>query len=147
MFGIYLLDPLAERREMRVREVELLLPSRGPALLLLFVLRFPASPHGGHDLPQVGNQFEKLVLRMLPENGYVHPSFLWPRMKTASTISTYLASIGSRGGKAKSAAKTAAVRANGAKGGRPTDKERKARTEAEAKAKLRPIVKREVEEA
>lgn len=42
-------------------------------------------------------------------------------------ISTYLAPIGSRGGKAKSSAKTAAVLANGAKGGRPKGRKRKAK--------------------
>jgi hypothetical protein len=38
---------------------------------------------------------------------------------TKKTVSEYLASIGAKGGKAKSAAKKSASRANGKKGGRP----------------------------
>ncbi len=38
------------------------------------------------------------------------------------TIKDYLANIGAKGGKSTSAAKVAAVRANGKKGGRPRSK-------------------------
>lgn len=37
----------------------------------------------------------------------------------ANPVKSYLAAIGRRGGQTKSAAKSAAARANGAKGGRP----------------------------
>lgn len=40
-------------------------------------------------------------------------------MKMPKTVSEYLASIGAKGGKVTSAAKRAASRANGKKGGRP----------------------------
>jgi hypothetical protein len=42
-------------------------------------------------------------------------------------VSQYLASIGSKGGKAKSRAKLAAARANGKLGGRPKKTKRSAR--------------------
>lgn len=43
-------------------------------------------------------------------------------MKMPKSVSEYLASIGAKGGASKSAAKLAAVRANGKKGGRPRKK-------------------------
>jgi hypothetical protein len=43
-------------------------------------------------------------------------------MKMPKTVSEYLALIGAVGGKAKSAAKKSAARANGKKGGRPKGK-------------------------
>ena len=41
-------------------------------------------------------------------------------MRTPKAVREYLAAIGRKGGKAKSAAKRQAVRANGKLGGRPT---------------------------
>lgn len=40
-------------------------------------------------------------------------------MKMPKSVKNYLASIGSKGGKAKSAAKVQAAKENGKKGGRP----------------------------
>ena len=40
-------------------------------------------------------------------------------MRTSKAVRDYLAAIGRKGGKAKSAAKRQAVRANGRRGGRP----------------------------
>jgi hypothetical protein len=48
----------------------------------------------------------------------------------AESVKRYLASIGTKGGKAKSEAKAAAAKANGAKGGRPR-KSPKAETPSE----------------
>jgi hypothetical protein len=50
-------------------------------------------------------------------------------MKMPEDFRLYLASIGKKGGSKKSAAKTAAVRLNGAKGGRPKGSKNKKRTE------------------
>jgi hypothetical protein len=56
-----------------------------------------------------------------------------------SEVSKYLAAIGRRGGKAKGAAKTAAARANGKLGGRPTNLERLAARAGERLVKAQPL--------
>lgn len=63
-------------------------------------------------------------LRLAIKRAFTRPQFAYAAgggvfWRDAMTIKDYLASIGAKGGKVKSAAKAAAVRANGKKGGRP----------------------------